>query len=245
LARIRTIKPAFFRHEALYEAEIESRLPLRVAYAGLWTASDREGRFKWRPRELKLDCLPYDDVDFSRVLDALTTRGFVVRYVVEGVEYGFIPSFTDHQIINNREAESDLPNPNDINALTRAPRVDDACATPLVQDQGEGKGRERKEDARVRVHDLLDDWPKDYRERFWEKYPHKVGKPDALRKLDGVRKRGRVTWAELNAGLDGYIGKTDDRPWCNPATWLNQERWADQPAQSHKSANNLFAGAIV
>jgi hypothetical protein len=42
-----------------------------------------------------------------------------------------------------------------------------------------------------------------------------------------------------------YIGKTDDRPWCNPATWLNQERWADQPAQSHKSANNLFAEAIV
>jgi hypothetical protein len=70
LARIRTIKPEFFRHADLYEAEKETGLPLRLAFAGLWTAADREGRFKWRPRELKLDCLPHDDVDFSRVLDA-------------------------------------------------------------------------------------------------------------------------------------------------------------------------------
>ena len=48
MARIRTIKPEFFRHEALYEAEHETGLPLRVAYAGLWTAADREGRFQWK-----------------------------------------------------------------------------------------------------------------------------------------------------------------------------------------------------
>jgi hypothetical protein len=90
LARIRTIKPEFFRHADLYEAEKETGLPLRLAFAGLWTAADREGRFKWRPRELKLDCLPHDDVDFSRVLDALTTRGWLVRYAVDGVEYGAI-----------------------------------------------------------------------------------------------------------------------------------------------------------
>ena len=58
MARIRTIKPEFFRHEALFEAEQATGLPLRVAYAGLFTAADREGRFKWSPRSLKLDCLP-------------------------------------------------------------------------------------------------------------------------------------------------------------------------------------------
>ena len=146
MARIRTIKPAFFRHSDLFQAERETGLPLRVAFAGLWTAADREGRFAWRPLELKLDCLPHDDVDFSRVLDALTTRGFLVRYAsADGREYGAIPSWSKHQVINNREGASEIPAPpsGDVSATsTRAPRVTDACPTPLVHAQGEGKGME-------------------------------------------------------------------------------------------------------
>ncbi len=149
MARIRTIKPAFFRHVELFEAEQETGLPLRVAFSGLWTAADREGRFRWNPRELKLDCLPHDNLDFSRVLDALATRGFVVKYTIAGKDYGHIPSWKDHQVINNRESPSDLPKPPEAQKnLTRAPRVPDACPTPLMHTQGEGKGREgKKEDA--------------------------------------------------------------------------------------------------
>jgi hypothetical protein len=149
MARIRTIKPDFFRHEALFEAEKETGLPLRVAFAGLWTAADREGRFRWSPRALKLDCLPFDDVDFSRVLDALATRGFIVKYRAEGQDYGHIPTWKTHQVINNRENQSVIPEPNDNNTLTRAPRVPDACPTALSNFQGEGKGREGKEDGAV------------------------------------------------------------------------------------------------
>jgi len=148
MARIRTIKPDLFRHVGLYRAEVETKLPLRVAFAGLWTAADREGRFAWVPEALKLDCLPYDNVDFARVLDALTTRGFVMRYASGGREYGCIPSWHRHQVINNRESASTLPvppaTPDDADTSTRAPRVDDACPTPLVHAQGEGKGREGK-----------------------------------------------------------------------------------------------------
>lgn len=113
MARIRTIKPDFFRHVGLYDAEKQAGLPLRVAYAGLWTAADREGRFKWEPKVLKLDCLPYDEVDFSAVLDALQERGFIVKYEVDGRHYGAIPSWLDHQHINQREAQSHLPAPAD------------------------------------------------------------------------------------------------------------------------------------
>ena len=137
MGRIRTIKPEFFRHADLYDAERETGLPLRLAFAGLWTAADKSGRFKWKPRELKLDCLPHDDVDFSRVLDALTTRGWLVRYAVQGVEYGAIPTWETHQVINNRETPSKLPAPNENNTLTREARVPDATATPH-----KGKGRE-------------------------------------------------------------------------------------------------------
>jgi hypothetical protein len=152
MARIRTIKPEFFRHRRLYAAEQETGLPLRVAFAGLWTCSDREGRFKWEPEELKLDCLPYDAVDFSRVLDALVTRGFIVRYASNDREYGCIPSWNDHQIINNREVASKIPEPNEINTLTRAPRVPHACPTESQPCQGEGKGKEGKDAEPVGSH---------------------------------------------------------------------------------------------
>lgn len=139
--RIRTIKPDFFLHEELFDLEESTGLPVRLAYQGLWCASDREGRFVWRPRKLKAQILPFDSVDFSRVLDALITRGFVVRYTSGGEAFGYIPSFTAHQVINNREQESVLPDPveaaNDAE-LTRAPRVNDACPTPLKRALAEG-----------------------------------------------------------------------------------------------------------
>ncbi|MEJ2376196.1 MAG: hypothetical protein P8Y71_12535 [Pseudolabrys sp.] len=147
MACIRTIKPEFFRHEGLFEAECQTGLPLRVAYAGLWTAADREGRFVWQPRALKLDCLPYDEIDFSRVLDALETRGFIVRYGVDGKQYGYIPPWHDHQIINNREKGSILPEPNENNRLTRARR-----RLGLLQGKGsEGKGTGREGTRRRRL----------------------------------------------------------------------------------------------
>lgn len=70
-------------------------------------------------------------------------------------------------------------------------------------------------------------------DQFWEACPHKVGKGAAERAFDRVRKSGRVTFAELMAGLERYkASKPVDRPWCNPATWLNERRWEDRPADN-------------
>lgn len=140
MGRIRTIKPEFFLHEGLYDLEEETSLPVRIAFAGLWTQADREGRFKWRPRQLKTQILPYDDVDFSRVLDALLTRGFIGKYAVEGYEYGYVPGFLDHQVINNRERDSSLPEPNEINELARESRVGHATGACTSGREGKGRG---------------------------------------------------------------------------------------------------------
>jgi len=89
MTRIRTIKPELFTHEALFEAEQTSKLPLRLAFIGLLTCCDREGRFRWRARQLKLDVLPYDDgVNFEDVLNALAVHGFIIKYQVDGQYYG-------------------------------------------------------------------------------------------------------------------------------------------------------------
>lgn len=70
----------------------------------------------------------------------------------------------------------------------------------------------------------------EFETEFWAIYPNKVGK-DAARK-SWERAVSRASVAEIMAGLRRYVAKTDDRPWCNPATWLNQGRWTDQPAGS-------------
>lgn len=132
MARIRTVKPDFFRHAGLFDAEQQSGFPIRIAFEGLWTAADREGRFAWEPRTLKLDCLPFDQLDFADVMDVLWLHGFIQKYTVDGKDYGFIPSWLRHQHINQREAQSRLPEPTEENI----------CVHVLAH--GEGKGRERK-----------------------------------------------------------------------------------------------------
>jgi len=144
MGRIRTVKPEFFKHSGLFDAEQETGLPLRLGFAGLWTCCDREGRFKWRPRELKLDVLPYDDCEFSRVLDALASRGFLVRYTNGTEVFGHIPSWKAHQFINNKEAQSNLPNPIDYQrvdaSVTRGERVENMSETRGVKERNEKEG---------------------------------------------------------------------------------------------------------
>lgn len=154
--RIRTVKPDFFTHERLFDAEREANLPLRLAFIGLWCAADREGRFRWEPRRLGVQILPYDGVDFARVLDALATRGFVVKYTSPEGVFGCIPSFLKHQVINNREAESQLPPPPTKTTETLAlSRDGDACPTREEREghasKAEGKGREGNNGEREEV----------------------------------------------------------------------------------------------
>lgn len=131
--RIRTIKPEFFLHDRLYDLEASLKMPARLAFIGLWCVADREGRFKWEPRQLKAQILPYDKVDFSAVMDGLESCGFVMRYG-EHNRYGLIPSFKSHQHVNTREAQSTLPEPTE----------DDMKRICMhVHARGEGKGKER------------------------------------------------------------------------------------------------------
>lgn len=111
MPKIRTVKPELFKHEELYDAEYDYRLPLRIAFVGLITCCDREGRFRWQPRRLKSDVLPFDEVDMGQVLDALVERGFIKKYEYQNQWYGCIPSFLRHQRINSHESQSILPAP--------------------------------------------------------------------------------------------------------------------------------------
>jgi hypothetical protein len=248
MARIRTIKPQFFRHRRLFLAEQETGLPLRVAFAGLWTCADREGRFKWEPDELKLDCLPYDDVDFSRVMHALFTRGFIVRYASGSREYGVIPSWKDHQVINNREAGSDLPvPPENISELIEEAKEADACGTRgprdtiLHEGKGkEGKGREQEgKGMEIGTRALRVTRPpvpaNDEFERFKGAYPKREGAQPwqpARAAFERAVRNGEDP-ARIIGAARKYADECDrtkitrTEKVAQALTWLNQKRWTD------------------
>ncbi|TPW29692.1 hypothetical protein FJU08_12810 [Martelella alba] len=70
----------------------------------------------------------------------------------------------------------------------------------------------------------------EFDDQFWPAYPQKVAKPAALKAF--MRARTRADLETILAGLNRYVAKRDDRPWCNPATWLNQDRWNDAPVSA-------------
>ncbi len=153
MARKRLVSPGFFTHAELYDAEASAGLPLRLAFAGLWTASDRRGIFAWQPRVLKLAILPYDTVDFEAVLRALQTAGFIAHYVVDGKEFGRIPSFGRWQTFHPHEKASDLPDPLESAAeptnvglgsdIVRTDPSVTASTTVAVASTGTGTGTDR------------------------------------------------------------------------------------------------------
>jgi hypothetical protein len=145
MGRIRTVKPETFLNEDLFDLERVSKVPVRLAYIALWTVADREGRFEWKPRQLKAAILPHDHLDFAKVLDALERSGRVERYSVDGRDYGWIRSWKRHQIVNNKERPSVIPiAPGeaipDCAEVTREERDDDALST---REERVPQGKER------------------------------------------------------------------------------------------------------
>lgn len=105
MARIRTVKPEFFRHESLQDLEAANPGKyVMLIYAGLWGHCDSKGRFEWRPRQLKLDILPFLTFSMDESLTLIERAGLINRYCVDGKTYGEIPTFEKHQRITGKEA---------------------------------------------------------------------------------------------------------------------------------------------
>ncbi|OFZ18521.1 MAG: hypothetical protein A2X94_00840 [Bdellovibrionales bacterium GWB1_55_8] len=164
--RIRTVKPELYRHRDLYELEQETQLPIRFAWTGLFGVCDREGRFRWEPEVIKLDVLPFDNLNFGWVLDALAAKGFLIKYRPKYVEpgntcthvqaraekcIGWIPTFLKHQRPNLREAKSNLPLLDDTCEVipVEFPAISQRTCTHMhargeveMEGKGNGSGRE-------------------------------------------------------------------------------------------------------
>lgn len=126
MARIRTIKPDFWVDEKVVECTAFARL----CFIGLWNFSDDDGRMEYRPKKIKMQIFPADDVDISGLIGELRGERLVELYSVDNKEYLRVCGFHKHQKIDRRLSSKHPP----------PPRI-----TPNHPDGREGKGREVKE----------------------------------------------------------------------------------------------------
>lgn len=139
MGRIRTVKPELLIHEGLQDLERQLKLPAILVFIGLFTQADREGRFRWKPRVLKLAILPFMPFDMDVAMNGLHYGGYIRKYEQDGELYGDIPTFSEHQKVNAHEAQSYLPAYEDAYACTC---IIPEGAGPHMHARGEGKGRE-------------------------------------------------------------------------------------------------------
>lgn len=108
MARIRTIKPEFFRSRTLADCSPRARL----TFIGLWTLVDDDGRYQYEPELLKADLWPWEADIGPKETDAcvveLVDRGRLCQYEHGGKTFLHVVSWHEHQKISHK-SESRLP----------------------------------------------------------------------------------------------------------------------------------------
>jgi len=107
MSRIRTIKPEFFTSDTVGELSRDARL----LFIGLWCLADKEGRLKDKPKWIKVQIFPYDNLEVDDILRELDEAKFILRYEAEGEKYIQIANFVKHQRPHPKESESLIPSP--------------------------------------------------------------------------------------------------------------------------------------
>ena len=234
MARIRTVKPDFFRHESLQDLEAANvgKYPMLV-FEGLWGHCDKAGRFEYRPRTLKLDILPFLPFDMAETLEILCGAGFIERYEVDGKEYGLIASFQDHQRIGGKEATEPEKYPEPPKKQSEKQRGSSGEAVGHQEGLQEGKGREGNKEGNkegkggAQESALPPEWL-EYLQHRKEKRANftPTARSAAVRKLLSWSESGHDIVAILRYSIDnGYTGlfepKDDKKP--NAAPWWTSD----------------------
>lgn len=105
MARARSIKPGFFKNADLLDLPFE----VRLLFAGLWTLADREGRLEDKPKQIKIEIFPSDNIDCNAALEQLSCAGLISRYEHSGKRWIQVITFTKHQNPHKNEAPSTIP----------------------------------------------------------------------------------------------------------------------------------------
>jgi hypothetical protein len=227
MARIRTIKPEFWKSEAL------SDLPeaTHMLAAALLNYADDHGYFNANPKLIQAECSPLREpsVKVHESLGSLQAIGYVrLGTGADGRRYGHIVEFKAHQRVAH---------PTDSKISLISITWDERGNPPdnflkdtetFIPEQGTGnreQGTGNRESREPRA-----DIEAEFNSTFWPLVPKKQAKPDALKAYRAARKRASADI--LAEGMRRYalsVAGKDPEYIKLPAGWLRSERWADEP----------------
>ncbi|MCK1322129.1 hypothetical protein IVA94_14755 [Bradyrhizobium sp. 156] len=93
MARIRSIHPGLFTDEAFASLSMAAR----VLLLGIWTESDDQGVFEWKPVTLKMRVFSADNLDVVPLLGELQRADAVRQFSFEGKPHGAVRNFCKYQ----------------------------------------------------------------------------------------------------------------------------------------------------
>lgn len=198
-----------------------------------------------RPAWIKLHRALLDDFNFSRLPVASRALAPLLWLLASEYEGGEITASIEELSFRLRISENEL-------STALNPLIDGgffSASTPLAdckQDAPLEEERRDREEKITRAPALVfeTDWPKDYREVFWQIYPRRTDKTAALKKLDQIRRSGSLPWETFLAGVKRYADSVrgkDPQYTKGPAAWLNAGKWEDEIVTKSSSfySNNM------
>jgi hypothetical protein len=226
--RARNVKPGFFKNELLIDLPYEYRL----LFVGLWCLADREGRLENRPKRIKMEIFPCDDVDIVAGLASLASKDFIKFYSVGDGNYIQIKNFLAHQRPHHTEKKSVIPAPVEITVnslLSNGGNLPDSPNPYSLNHESLSPAAPNRRAELERLFDL-----------FWSVYPKKKSKGHAQKVFFKIAPTEQLV-ATMVASIER--AKTSDQ-WSkdqgkfipHPATWLNAEGWLDEDTSPTKSA---------
>jgi hypothetical protein len=180
MARIRTIKPEFWRNESLAAISAEACL-LAV---GLLNHCDDDGYFNFNPKLVQADIFPLRELfnTTTVLLRELSDIGYITVFQgLDGKVYGLIPNFVRHQVINKK-------NPSKIKGLCELPYNygSDTGVLPTGKEgNGKGNGKEIKEGKPSLSTAKLMACPQEEILKLWAKHLPHLAQP---RSWEGTRR---------------------------------------------------------
>lgn len=196
----------------------------------LTVTADDFGRFDARPEVVRSRCFPLllDEWPAARVettLREIESANGCMLYEYQGRRYGAFRNWTRYQ--RTRAATSKFPGPNGERGHLSSDDDErqqmslDSRHTHSTLDSGGSGG----------VRAAFDE--------FWGIYPRRVGKRAAQAAFE--RALHRATIAEVLAGATRYRDDPNRDPQftAHPTTWLNQDRWGDDPLPSNGQVRSI------
>lgn len=221
MPRIRSFKPELWTSEQFVECSRNARL----LFLGTWTFCDDSGRSPYRPKTLKLQIFPGDDIGIEEIelwMEELNQCGLIRLYVVGGERFFHITGWHHQRIDKPQKPRCPAPEEGEIQRTFLECSGNDRgtfLPDPIRED---GKGREEDHPPTVPPEDGFDE--------FWRAYPRKAKKKDAERAWRKVRKADRhqvMTALEVHKKQPQWVkDRGEFIPY--PASWLNARQWEDE-----------------